>query len=276
MVYSIEEGRSINRSSFSSRWVSFNCLIAIVAALHFVGPHAAPWTFGIYLCCLLLAVALGLSWVVHAALLAVLISALALAPGLRDSVGSLPVVPLLIPLLLSSALVATRISTRRTLSWMRMGSVDRGSWCLVGLVGLVSAGALIAWAGWTDNLGMADQMAEDLANIPFLALVIVGIPMFAIANAVTEEAIFRGVLQTAIAESSSRATTTIALQAAGFAAIHYEMGFPNGPIGYAMVFIYGLALGFLRMRTDGLLAPIAAHIVADLVIGYAVIVRAGD
>lgn len=240
-----------------------------------MGPHAAAWALATNLSCLLSALALGLYWVVHAALLAVLISALALAPVLRDSVGSLPVAPLLIPLLLSSILVAARISTRRTLSWMRVGSVDRGSWCLVGLVGIMSAGALIAWASWTDNFGIADEMAEDFARIPLLVLVIVGIPLFAIANAVTEEAIFRGVLQTAIAASSGRSMTTVALQAAGFAAIHYETGFPNGPVGYTMVFIYGLALGFLRMRTDGLLAPIAAHIVADLVIGYTMIVRAG-
>jgi uncharacterized protein len=103
---------------------------------------------------------------------------------------------------------------------------------------------------------------------------LLGIPAFAIANAITEEAVFRGaLLLTALMESSRRPWLASIVQAASIAAAHYEIGFPNGPAGYWMVFGYALLLGLLRLRTVGLMAPIAAHIVVDLVIGYIVIAR---
>ena len=50
------------------------------------------------------------------------------------------------------------------------------------------------------------------------------------------------------------------------AALHYAAGFPNGTVGYAMVLVWGMALGWLRRRTRGLLAAYAVHVGADLVI----------
>lgn len=114
---------------------------------------------------------------------------------------------------------------------MKLGQVSASIWVLVGLTGLISAGALLAWAVWTDNLGVGERMMASFAHVPLVALALLGIPLFAVLNAATEEAVFRGVF-------------------------HYEMGFPHGPVGYVMVFVYGLALGCLRMRTGGLLAPI--------------------
>jgi membrane protease YdiL (CAAX protease family) len=52
------------------------------------------------------------------------------------------------------------------------------------------------------------------------------------------------------------------------------MGFPNGAIGYGMAFGYALVLGYLRLRTDGLLAPVAAHVIADLTIGFILVTLA--
>ena len=43
-------------------------------------------------------------------------------------------------------------------------------------------------------------------------------------------------------------------------------GFPSGLIGMAMVFVWGIALGILRVRSGGMLVPIVTHIAADLVI----------
>ncbi len=110
-------------------------------------------------------------------------------PVLRDSIGGVPVLPLLIPLLASSLVVAAFPSTRETLGWLRRGEVNAKMWALVGLTGIVSAAALIAWAVWTDNLGIGERMMADVAQIPFVALVLLGIPIFAFLNAITEEAI---------------------------------------------------------------------------------------
>jgi hypothetical protein len=49
-------------------------------------------------------------------------------------------------------------------------------------------------------------------------------------------------------------------------AVHYATGFPNGIIGYLMVLVYGTMLGYLRMRTKGILAPYVAHVIADATI----------
>jgi hypothetical protein len=35
-----------------------------------------------------------------------------------------------------------------------------------------------------------------------------------------------------------------------------------------MVLVYGIALGYLRKRGNGMLAPYITHVIADLTIGY--------
>jgi len=242
-------------------------LVMIAAAMHAPILGLRHWDPVIYIACLVTALVLRLRWAIHAALLTCLLIAIALTPMLRESVGRMPVLPLLIPLLLSSLAVAAVPVTRPTLRWLRLGQVDAHAWGLVGLTGVVSAAALILWAGWTDNLGIGAQMIADFAQVPFAVLALLGIPLFALANAFTEEAIFRGVMFTALTASSDSPWLAVVVQAAAFASLHYEMGFPNGAIGYGMALGYGLVLGYLRLRTDGLLAPVAAHVIADLTIG---------
>lgn len=242
-------------------------------AMHAPILQLHPWDAVIYATCLIAAVTLALRWAIHTTLLVVLVAVIALTPQLRESIGRLPVAPLLIPLLVSVLVVAAHPSTRQTFGWMKLGQVSTDMWVLVGLTGLVSAGALLAWAFWTDSFGVGERMMASLAHVPTVVLVLLGIPLFAILNAATEEAVFRGVFHTALLESSPWRWLATVVQAAAFAAIHYEMGFPHGPVGYVMVFGYGLLLGYLRLRTGGLLAPIAAHIIADLVIGMIVLAQ---
>jgi membrane protease YdiL (CAAX protease family) len=56
------------------------------------------------------------------------------------------------------------------------------------------------------------------------------------------------------------------LQAASFALLHFVSGFPGGCWGLAMTFVYGLMLGTIRRRAQGMLAPWLAHVCADLTI----------
>lgn len=246
-------------------------LIAIAATMHapVFGLHV--WGAIVFAGCLAIALALRLHWAVHAALFTSLTALLLITPVLAQSIGQLPVLPLLIPLLISSALVAARQPTRATFEWVRWGHVSTSMWVFVGITGIGSAIGLILWAAWTDYLGVGVQMMESVAHIPRPALILGLIPVFAVFNAVTEEAVFRGVLFTALARSSESTLLANAVQAAAFAAIHFEMGFPNGIVGYVLALIYGLVLGYLRERTNGLLAPIVAHIIADLVIAYVVL-----
>lgn len=250
------------------------CLIAIAIAMHMPIVEMRPWNLLVYGICLLTALSFRLRWATQVALLMVLVAGLNQTPALRDSIGQSPVLPLLVPLIVSSIIVWAWPATRPTLRWMRLGEVDRAAWATVALTGIASAAALIVWASWTDNFGIGEQMMASAVHYPVWLLACIAIPAFALFNAVTEEAVFRGMLQSALAESSKSSLFVIIVQAAAFAAVHYEVGFPNGPIGYAMVFSYGVLLGTLRLRTNGLLAPVAAHAVADLVIGYVLLIHA--
>jgi membrane protease YdiL (CAAX protease family) len=64
----------------------------------------------------------------------------------------------------------------------------------------------------------------------------------------------------------------IVLQALSFGALHFG-GFPSGLAGMSLATIYGLMLGALAYRCKGLLAPCAAHVLADSVIFAIVLER---
>lgn len=138
---------------------------------------------------------------------------------------------------------------------------------LVG-IGIVSSAALILWARWTDNLGLAISMAEGIRHYSKLLTVVLLIPSYAVLNALVEEIVFRGVLQHALAEVFGSRHAVVWLQAAAFAAFHFAMGFPNGWTGYAMTLLYGAALGYVKEWAGGLLAPWICHVLADLTIFY--------
>lgn len=177
-------------------------------------------------------------------------------------------IPLFIPLLISTLLVLPLASARKTLTWLKLGSLDRVSWILILITGFGSMAALILWALWTDNLGLGVRMVQSMAACPLWLLVVFSVPLFALANAFMEEAICRGMVQEAAARTFGNPAVVLVLQSTVFAALHFQAGFPNGIAGYLMVFVYGIMLGILRMRSKGLLAPWLAHVIADLTIGY--------
>src|SRR6266540_90541 len=55
------------------------------------------------------------------------------------------------------------------------------------------------------------------------------------------------------------------VNALAFGMLHFN-GYPYGVTGVALASVYGLALGALRLRAGGLLAPWIAHVCADAVI----------
>jgi membrane protease YdiL (CAAX protease family) len=105
---------------------------------------------------------------------------------------------------------------------------------------------------------------ELIADLPTGALPAVGLA-FAIVNAGVEEAAFRGVLMDSL-RSAVGVWGALVLQAAAFGLVHYAHGVPNGLIGAVISGIYGLALGLVRLRARGMLAPWIAHAVTDLAV----------
>jgi membrane protease YdiL (CAAX protease family) len=96
--------------------------------------------------------------------------------------------------------------------------------------------------------------------------------VLSLVNAVTEEVAYRGVLQHALESEFGVGLLALALQGVAFAAPHYGHGFPRGPVGLVLTAAYGIALGILRRWARGLLAPSAAHVVADMTI-FAIVLR---
>ena len=90
-------------------------------------------------------------------------------------------------------------------------------------------------------------------------------PVLSLVNAIVEETVFRGIIQTELS-TIFNIYIAIFLQAFLFAAFHYAGGFPNGVAGFAMTFVYACALGVMRFKVKGLLAPIITHWMADLTI----------
>jgi membrane protease YdiL (CAAX protease family) len=126
---------------------------------------------------------------------------------------------------------------------------------------LVASAALVLWYAilrpdlreQAANLQMTDRMPWLFAGV-----------LFAVVNATLEEVVFRGVLfEALLVELGPKAG--LAAQAVLFGMAHLH-GIPNGVLGVGMVTVYGLMLGSLRRRAEGLGAPIVAHIFADATI----------
>ena len=142
--------------------------------------------------------------------------------------------------------------------WFAWG---RPSWLGVSAVVPVTALALSVWSVWLAP-DVSDLVAV-VASVPLGALILGGL-WFSICNAVLEEAVFRGIVQTGLSRLLGP-TAAVILQALAFGCIHVH-GFPRGALGVAMASVYGLMLGLLRRHSGGLLAPVLAHIAADLTI----------
>lgn len=190
-------------------------------------------------------------------------------------ITDLPTAPFLIPFFVTVLFCLPFPWFRDAYSWFCRGQPDQVSWLLTGLTSLVSALALILWALWTDYLGIASQMLSTFRQVPFWFMLLVGIPGFALLNAFAEEVVYRGVLQDALRRRFANGLPLLlAAQASAFAAAHYAAGFPNGKMGYLMTFAYALMLGYLRERSNGMLAPYVAHVAADFVIGLTLLLLA--
>ena len=181
------------------------------------------------------------------------------------SIGlSMFVVPAIWPLsqlmmLAPAAIAATLVPRLRPLTGWTRGEVRLG---LVLLVAVSSAAGLVAW-----TILAQPDLERAMAMVPEApaAVLVLGAIGFAIVNATLEELVFRGVLQSSLAEATGSMPVAIVLAAAAFGLAHLH-GVPNGWLGAAMAGTWALVLGWVRVRTRGLVTPILGHIVADLVI----------
>jgi membrane protease YdiL (CAAX protease family) len=88
---------------------------------------------------------------------------------------------------------------------------------------------------------------------------------FALVNAAIEESVYRGILMQGLDAALGLSNIPVILQAISFGLLHLN-GIPCGWCGIVMATVYGLMLGLLKRRAQGMLAPFVAHVFADVVI----------
>lgn len=231
--------------------ISGHSVIAITAALLFIA-YVCVWRHWQFLHCGVLFFIIGLGPKAFS------ISFLSQAPA----------VGILIMVVTSFLIVLPYKKARSWSSWAKAGTITATASLSIVAIGVISSFALIVWAHWTDHLGIALKMANGIQHYPKPLVFLILIPCFASVNALMEETVYRGVLQQALTEVFSSNHLVVFMQASAFAAFHFAVGFPNGWIGYGLTLIYGSVLGYLRIWTQGLLAPWLCHLIADLTIFY--------
>jgi uncharacterized protein len=96
-------------------------------------------------------------------------------------------------------------------------------------------------------------------------LLVLGGLLFSIVNAAVEEGAYRGVIMAALDKSIGSGVASMLLQAAAFGILHIN-GFPRGWIGVGLASVFGVLMALIRRRSQGMIAPWAAHVCTDIVI----------
>lgn len=147
-----------------------------------------------------------------------------------------------------------RLDLGLTFSWRDVG------WGLVGgFAGLV----LIGIAAWLTYLvvgefnSAAGEVAEELIQTSGLVTWLTFGLVMIVAAPIAEELAFRGLMFSALLKRGVPPWLVVLITALVFAALHLE------PTRLALLFVAGIVLGVVRLRTGSLTAPIVAHMVIN-------------
>ena len=169
---------------------------------------------------------------------------------------------ILVPLVIWAALILPVRELRRGQGWLIRGRFDKATLGWIAAVVVVSSSALLGWYyGMRPDVSDLGRMMPRW-DLPYLLAAGAG---FAILNAAIEEAIWRGIIMTAVADAFGSVSIALVVQLGSFGMAHLH-GFPRGWLGAGMAGFYGLMLGLLRVHARGMLAPFVAHVFADLTI----------
>jgi uncharacterized protein len=150
-----------------------------------------------------------------------------------------------------------------TLEWLRAGSITRDVMVLTIASAFLAAISLIAWF-----LIMRPNITDLIeAFVPKwnVVLLVLGGLVFSMVNAAVEEGAYRGVIMAALDKSIGSGVASMLLQAVAFGTLHIN-GFPRGWIGVGLASVFGVLMALIRRRSQGMLAPWAAHVCTDSVI----------
>ncbi|HYA85613.1 MAG TPA: CPBP family intramembrane glutamic endopeptidase [Nitrospirota bacterium] len=184
------------------------------------------------------------------------------APYMHPSLQGWPFL-VLVPLLCYCALALTVPKLRSTISYLHTGRLSRDIVLLGLFVIFVSSIALCAW-----YRAIGPDLRVQLAHFPHMPVWMFPLAAmgFSFGNAFMEEFVYRGIIFQALDSAAGSGFLSLVIQAWLFGAVHYREGFPNGVWGLVMTTSYGIMLGELRRRSQGMLAPWVVHAAADGVI----------
>jgi membrane protease YdiL (CAAX protease family) len=203
---------------------------------------------------------------IHAVHLSLFILILIALPQLIPVLRTWPAC-LIVPLVVYGILVVAILPLRHSFGWLRRGRLGSDILKLILAMIVISGAALMVW--YLVIRPDSRALLRFMPQMPVWLYPLAGLG-FAMGNAALEEAIFRGIIMDALESAFGPGHTAVLLQAIPFALLHLH-GFPSGLWGLAMTFIYGLMLGAIRRRSQGMLAPWLAHVGADSVI-FAILV----
>jgi membrane protease YdiL (CAAX protease family) len=168
---------------------------------------------------------------------------------------------LLVPLLLYAGLVCLLPPLRRSCVWFKWGSFHASTLILTAAILVLSTLALVL-----HQVLVHPDVSHLAAHLPqtLLGSVLLAGAGFSLLNALMEELIFRGVLWDGI-EAQRGWPTALVVSSIAFCLGHAN-GYPPGALGLVLTSLYGLMLGLLRRKSDGLALPYLAHVGADAAI----------
>ncbi len=153
-------------------------------------------------------------------------------------------------------------------SWIGRGKLRAVDvWTAVGFT--VVAGVCL-WVWYVTLRPNLDDLLAAFVPDVSLGVLLAGAVVCACINAAVEEAAYRGVLYESVQPAFPGWQLALYVQAAAFGTMHIQ-GFPRGTVGVILATIYGLMMGWLRLRSGGFLLPWLAHTVTDLVIALILI-----
>lgn len=186
-----------------------------------------------------------------------------------ETITSLVFAPLPVAIALVVALAVGRLAgfRRETSTWIKKGDLGPPQIAIISIIAAISAIALVSWR-MIVHPDISD-LTEKIPHVHPVVIVALGL-VFSITNATCEEFFWRGMIFDALERTFLSDGAVVSIQALSFGVSHI-LGFPRGASGIFLASIYGYMLGLLKLHAKGLLAPIIAHVFADMVI-YAILV----
>jgi len=168
--------------------------------------------------------------------------------------------------------IAARLipALRASVEWAHVGRSGRAEWSLAAKYALAATASV---AIWFFLLLPGTYRLPPLPKSYFAWHASLGLLAVGVAAA-AEEILFRGVMLTSLDELFGDGILPLTMQAAVYAAAMWRTSNP-GWVYAPLAFAFGLMLGAIRRRTNGLYIPWMAHFIADAVVYVLLLWRAG-